>query len=187
MKQDTRELLIKLYEFDDESRNRILEEARHYLEVQDYAEGMRKKPTDSERKLGTILKYFNISNIPQEVIETIDNHYYIADFAVNNNLLIEVDGGYHQLEEQVEKDKKRTANLEKKGYNIIRLTNEEIDNFSKIWELICFLKLNNLPVRCYNNENENEWVSYFNNFTESGKNKNCGEKVLNKLKNNGII
>ena len=52
---------------------------------------------------------------------------YIADFAcLPKRLIIEVDGGYHQLPTQQISDSKRTAWLEKKGFKVVRFTNEEI-------------------------------------------------------------
>ena len=42
--------------------------------------------------------------------------------------MIEVDGGYHQEPQQEELDKQRTAFLISKGYQVIRIKNEEISN-----------------------------------------------------------
>ena len=54
---------------------------------------------------------------------------YIADFiCLPAKLVIEVDGGYHQEPEQQESDKQRTEFLERKGYQVIRIKNEEISN-----------------------------------------------------------
>ena len=52
---------------------------------------------------------------------------YIADFVcLPKRLIIEIDGGYHNNAEQAEFDRMRTSWLEKKGYQVIRFTNEEI-------------------------------------------------------------
>lgn len=52
---------------------------------------------------------------------------YIADFAcLPLRLIIELDGGYHQLPTQQRSDEERTEWLETKGYTIIRFSNEEI-------------------------------------------------------------
>ena len=54
---------------------------------------------------------------------------YIADFvALEQKLVIEVDGGYHFSSEQMEWDAYRTEDLEKFGFKIIRFTNEEVLN-----------------------------------------------------------
>ena len=52
---------------------------------------------------------------------------YIVDFiCIEEQLIIEVDGGYHQKAEQQEWDKQRTDYLEHVGYRIIRFSNEEV-------------------------------------------------------------
>ena len=61
---------------------------------------------------------------------------YIADFAcLSEMLIIELDGGYHNTEEQKEADMVRDAWLTKMGYKVLRFTNEElfgsIDNVIK--------------------------------------------------------
>ena len=52
---------------------------------------------------------------------------YIADFVSRHGgLIIEVDGGYHPEPRQQEADELREEYLEKRGYHIIRFTNEEV-------------------------------------------------------------
>ncbi|MBQ5938212.1 MAG: endonuclease domain-containing protein [Bacteroidaceae bacterium] len=52
---------------------------------------------------------------------------YIADFAcLEKSLIIEVDGGYHYIQEQMELDAYRTEDLEKLGFKVLRFRNEEI-------------------------------------------------------------
>ena len=52
---------------------------------------------------------------------------YIADFYCHAlKLVIEIDGGYHLVEEQRLLDKKRTIDIEFQGLKVIRFTNEEI-------------------------------------------------------------
>ena len=52
---------------------------------------------------------------------------FIADFYCPlANLVIEIDGGYHQTEEQQRLDKEREERLQAKGYNILRFTNEQV-------------------------------------------------------------
>ena len=52
---------------------------------------------------------------------------FIADFAcLPKKLVIEIDGGYHQLPEQQVSDEERTKWLEEQGFKVIRFTNEEI-------------------------------------------------------------
>jgi very-short-patch-repair endonuclease len=53
---------------------------------------------------------------------------YIADFYCHElKLIIEVDGEIHTLSEQVEKDKKRDRILKINGFNVLQLSNYEIE------------------------------------------------------------
>ena len=52
---------------------------------------------------------------------------YIVDFAcLEKSLIIEVDGGYHFTEEQMELDAYRTEDLERLGFKVLRFKNENI-------------------------------------------------------------
>src|SRR5690554_6022164 len=56
-------------------------------------------------------------------------HIYIVDFYSHRlKLVIEVDGEYHNQEEQIQKDNQRTEILEFQDLNVIRFSNEEIIN-----------------------------------------------------------
>ena len=59
---------------------------------------------------------------------------YIADFAcLSEKLIIELDGGYHNTEQQKEADLVRDAWLNKMGYKVLRFTNEELyENINKV-------------------------------------------------------
>lgn len=59
---------------------------------------------------------------------------YITDFiALQNNLIVEVDGGYHENEEQKLYDEERTKVLTDIGFKVIRFTNGEvIQNINKV-------------------------------------------------------
>lgn len=52
---------------------------------------------------------------------------YIVDFFFRQSMLIvELDGGYHNDPEQIDRDKQRQEWLEDQGYTILRFTNEQI-------------------------------------------------------------
>ncbi|MFI5196456.1 MAG: DUF559 domain-containing protein, partial [Chitinophagales bacterium] len=52
---------------------------------------------------------------------------YIVDFVcLNKGIIIEVDGGYHEIPEQEEYDKDRTRVLEELGFRVIRFTNDKV-------------------------------------------------------------
>jgi very-short-patch-repair endonuclease len=53
---------------------------------------------------------------------------YIADFiCIEKKLVVEVDGGYHNIIEQQQDDMVRTIDIEKMGYSVILFTNEEVE------------------------------------------------------------
>jgi len=53
--------------------------------------------------------------------------YFIADFYCHKaKLIIEVDGGYHDIPEQYQYDKEREHELEDLGLKVIRFTNEQV-------------------------------------------------------------
>ncbi|MBQ8466631.1 MAG: endonuclease domain-containing protein [Prevotella sp.] len=52
---------------------------------------------------------------------------YIVDFVcLPARLIIELDGGYHQIPRQQVEDAQRTEWLESKGYRVLRFTNEDL-------------------------------------------------------------
>ncbi len=52
---------------------------------------------------------------------------YIADFMCKElNLIIEVDGMTHQLEDISKKDKRKTHDLEQAGFKVIRFTDDDV-------------------------------------------------------------
>lgn len=59
---------------------------------------------------------------------------YILDFYCHKyKLAIELDGSIHDTPEQIEKDKKRSLDLERKGLTVLRFRNSEIEpNIQKV-------------------------------------------------------
>ena len=52
---------------------------------------------------------------------------FIVDYlAPNQSLIVEVDGANHYERRQAEDDEQRTDMLERKGYRVIRFSNEEV-------------------------------------------------------------
>jgi very-short-patch-repair endonuclease len=66
---------------------------------------------------------------------------YIADFMCKElKLVIEVDGSTHQYEEISEKDKQKTNDLERAGFKVIRITDEEVlKNMNGVMQAIGFV------------------------------------------------
>lgn len=51
---------------------------------------------------------------------------YIVDFVcLKKKLIIEIDGGHHNLESEITKDESRTKWLESEGYRVIRFWNND--------------------------------------------------------------
>ena len=58
---------------------------------------------------------------------------FIADFVcLEKRLVIEVDGGYHYQDEQIEYDAYRTECLEEQGFHVIRFRNEVLMNIKQV-------------------------------------------------------
>ena len=104
-----------------------------------FAEENRKNPTEAESALWNALKANGIGFKfrQQHIIED-----FIVDFYCNEKkLTIEIDGGYHNVPEQMKSDGERTARLKELGYTEIRFTNEQVlcdfDNTIKEIERVC--------------------------------------------------
>jgi phosphoribosylamine--glycine ligase len=85
---------------------------------------MRNNPTEAEDFLWRQLKGKGLNTTFKRQCVILD---YIADFySPSANLIIEVDGGYHQTDEQQTQDEIREEKLKKQGYRILRFTNEQV-------------------------------------------------------------
>ena len=73
-------------------------------------------------------------------------HQFIVDFYCHElKLIIEIDGKYHDSEEQKELDAKRSELLKFQGLSEIRFTNEDvINNISKVLKML-EEKINSFP------------------------------------------
>ena len=95
-----------------------------YMRLKAYSKEMRKFATEAESILWEYLraKQLGKSFKRQHIIGD-----YIADFVcLESGLIVELDGGYHQLPEQQMNDELRTEWLEKHGFRVIRFKNEEL-------------------------------------------------------------
>ena len=112
----TSEGSIKPYK--EEPKENTAEYYKHILEV---------NATYAERLLKTFLAG-KIDFEFQKIIYT-DNkkHFFIADFYIpSKNLIVELDGEYHDDIKQQDKDIWRTKILQSFGYRIIRFKNKQI-------------------------------------------------------------
>ena len=109
------------------------------------------KTTHAENKFKKYLSDQNVNYEFQKIIYLKDNEgnvtdFYIADFYVTDyNLIIELDGDYHDNDDQIEKDIERDETLKNTGYNILRINNLAVYNNKALYDIIkCFIKDNNL-------------------------------------------
>lgn len=91
--------------------------------------------TEAEKKTKIILKLLKIEYTFQKIFfyknQEGFTRFYFADFYLPKyNMILEVDGGYHNTREQKIEDSKRTAILKviNKVKGVIRIKNEEVDN-----------------------------------------------------------
>jgi len=97
-----------------------------YPFLRDYARENRNNPTEAEALLWNYLKAegLGVTFKRQHIIGD-----FIADFAcISRKLIIELDGGYHQLPQQKTSDNYRKEWLESRGFKVLRFTNEELFN-----------------------------------------------------------
>ena len=98
-----------------------------YEKLLGFARKMRKDQTPAEKVLWERLRKRQVEGckfLRQHIIG-----YFIADFfCAEKNLVIEVDGLYHQAPEVKLSDAERTAQLEANGYRVLRFSNEEVLN-----------------------------------------------------------
>ena len=95
-----------------------------YMRLKAYSKEMRKFATEAESILWEYLRAKQLGKTfkRQHIIGD-----YIADFVcLESGLIVELDGGYHQLPEQQINDELRTVWLEKHGFRVIRFKNEEL-------------------------------------------------------------
>lgn len=97
----------------------------YYKTLKEFAHQNRSNSTEAENVLWQRLRDKQLEGIKFRRQHIIDR--YIADFiALENKLIVEVDGLIHQLPQNMESDAQRSARLNELGYTVIRFTNEEV-------------------------------------------------------------
>ena len=126
-----------------------------------YAEENRKNPTEAESLLWEALKAKGIGAKfrRQHIIGD-----FIVDFFCNEaNLVIELDGGYHNMPAQMKSDAERTAALKAMGYTELRFKNEEV--IYNIDTVLKTIKTKSFP----SGENPGETTNSFPSGENSGE------------------
>jgi very-short-patch-repair endonuclease len=96
-------------------------------ETVEFAKALRKRMTPSEKLLWERLRKKNISGLQFRRQHPIG--FYIADFYCHEiRLVIEVDGLIHNKQQQKEHDDNRSAEMDRLGIKVIRLSNDEVKN-----------------------------------------------------------
>jgi very-short-patch-repair endonuclease len=85
-------------------------------------------PTHSERKLRFILSSKRVAFKDSQIIWYTGCDRYTPDLLVGKRLIVEVDGIVHDKDSQKTPDRIRQRALEKMGYYVLRVKNEEIQN-----------------------------------------------------------
>jgi len=100
------------------------------------ARQMRHEPTDAERVLWQHLRHLTVAGSHFRRQATIGP--FFADFACHAALLvIELDGGQHNEAAGLARDAKRTADLESRGYCVLRFWNNDVlGNVEGVMEVI---------------------------------------------------
>jgi very-short-patch-repair endonuclease len=86
---------------------------------------MRREPTDAERVLWQRLRHLTVGGSHFRRQATIGP--YFADFACHAaRLVIELDGGQHNEARGLARDARRSADLESRGYRVLRFWNNDV-------------------------------------------------------------
>jgi very-short-patch-repair endonuclease len=94
-------------------------------EIMDRARALRVRMTPAEKLLWLNLRNRKLGGYKFRRQHPVDK--FIADFYCHEKrVAIEIDGGIHLVEEQIEYDKNRTVALNNWGIEVIRFTNEEV-------------------------------------------------------------
>ena len=89
------------------------------------ARAMRRRSTDAERKMWQALRSLRADGIKFRRQHPIGR--YILDFvALEQKLVVEVDGGQHDRDPAKTTDRKRTQWLQSKGYRVVRFWDNDV-------------------------------------------------------------
>ncbi len=91
------------------------------------ARRLRRTSTEAERKLWSLLNSAQLNGVKfrrQHPIGT-----YVVDFvSLDSKLVIEIDGGHHNIDDVQQSDESRTAWLTGEGYRVLRFWNNDVIN-----------------------------------------------------------
>ena len=106
-----------------------------YTIAEEFAKERKEKATDEELDVLEQMEELGIPNIEfQKPVFIKDENgkpykFYIVDFLdTKNKIDIEIDGGYHTTEDQKMKDSIRDDDFREMGYDIFRITNDQVNS-----------------------------------------------------------
>ncbi len=117
-----------------------------YPKLVEFAKEHRSSPTNEEEKVWEVIRNRQIQDTKFRRQHIIDK--FIADFVcLELNLILEIDGLIHSLEDNLISDEARTIRLNELGFEVIRFTNEEVNSnienvISKLEKIISEKKSN---------------------------------------------
>jgi len=95
--------------------------------MQHRARELRHDTTEAEQILWSFLRNRKLSNLKFRHQHHVGNH--VLDFyCAEKKLCIELDGSIHELADQKERDKARTALLSARGITVLRFQNSEVQS-----------------------------------------------------------
>jgi very-short-patch-repair endonuclease len=90
-----------------------------------FVRNLRRRQTEAEKLLWARLKSRQVAGVKFRRQQSIGP--YIVDFAsFERKLIVEIDGGQHNVKEAMEKDEERTAWLKESGYRVLRFWNNDV-------------------------------------------------------------
>lgn len=91
-----------------------------------YARENRKEATNAESFLWEILRNRKLNGLKFRRQHPIEDKYVLDFYCAEHRLVVEIDGGYHLGEDQIEYDEGRSFELAELGLSVLRFTNEEV-------------------------------------------------------------
>ncbi|PWK29190.1 very-short-patch-repair endonuclease [Arcicella aurantiaca] len=111
--------------------------------LKQFARDNRKNPTESEEILWEKLRNKQLGDFRVRRQHSINS--FIVDFVfLKQNLIIELDGGIHEVDDNPKYDEYRTQELNAEGFRVLRFKNEEVlENVDEVLKTILYY-LNNI-------------------------------------------
>lgn len=94
--------------------------------IDQYVEKNIRNSTDGEKQMQRLLDYYKIKYEFQKPCLVFGKCYIMDFFLPAYGVCIEIDGGYHNTQQQLVKDMERTNLLARTGILVVRFTNEQV-------------------------------------------------------------